>query len=50
MGAHSQARILSGLKGFFKYLFFEELIEKDPTALIEGPRLGKKTPGYTELS
>jgi len=44
MSAHSQARILSGLKGFFKYLFFEELIEKDPTALIEGPKLGRKLP------
>jgi integrase/recombinase XerD len=44
MSAHSQARILSGLKGFFKYLFFEELIENDPTALIEGPKLGRKLP------
>ncbi|MBA4053595.1 MAG: site-specific tyrosine recombinase XerD [Marivirga sp.] len=52
MSAHSQARILSGLKGFFKYLFFEELIEDDPTALIEGPRLGRKLPdtlSYPEI-
>jgi integrase/recombinase XerD len=44
MSAHSQARILSGIKGFYKYLLFEELIEKDPTALIEGPKLGRKLP------
>ncbi len=44
MSAHSQARILSGLKAFYKYLLFEELIDKDPTALIEGPRLGRKLP------
>jgi integrase/recombinase XerD len=44
MSAHSQARILSGLKGFYKYLFFEELISIDPSALIEGPRLGRKLP------
>lgn len=44
MSAHSQARILSGLKGFFKYLFLEELIEKDPTTLIDGPKLGRKLP------
>jgi integrase/recombinase XerD len=44
MSAHSQARILSGLKSFFKYLLFEGVIEKDPTALIEGPRLGRKLP------
>ena len=44
MSAHSQARILSGLKAFYKYLLFEELIDKDPTVLIEGPRLGRKLP------
>jgi integrase/recombinase XerD len=44
MSAHSQARILSGLKGFFKYLMFEGVIEKDPTVLIEGPKLGRKLP------
>jgi integrase/recombinase XerD len=52
MSAHSQARILSGLKGFYKYLFFEELIDKDPTALIEGPKLGRKLPdtlSYVEI-
>jgi tyrosine recombinase XerD len=44
MSAHSQSRILSGLKSFFKYLIFEGKIEKDPTALIEGPKLGRKLP------
>jgi integrase/recombinase XerD len=44
MSAHSQARILSGLKSFFKYLMFDGSIEKDPTALIEGPKLGRKLP------
>lgn len=44
MSAQSQARILSGLKSFFKYLLFEGVIEKDPTTLIEGPRLGRKLP------
>lgn len=44
MSAYSQARILSGVKAFYKYLLFEELIEDDPTALIEGPKLGRKLP------
>jgi integrase/recombinase XerD len=44
MSAHSQARILSGLKAFYSYLLFEDLITKDPTELIEGPRLGRKLP------
>jgi integrase/recombinase XerD len=52
MSAHSQARILSGIKGFYKYLLFEELLEKDPTVLIEGPKLGRKLPdtlSYVEI-
>src|SRR5690606_34833098 len=52
LSAHSQARILSGIKGFFKYLMFEEMIGADPTALIEGPKLGRKLPdtlNYTEI-
>jgi len=44
MSAHSQARILSGIKGFYKYLLFEDLIKTDPTALIDGPKLGRKLP------
>lgn len=48
MSAFSQARILSGIKAFYKYLLFEELIEKDPTALIEGPKLGRKLPDTLE--
>jgi integrase/recombinase XerD len=52
MSAHSQARILSGVKAFFKFLIYEELIESDPTALIEGPKLGRKLPdtlSYDEI-
>ena len=44
LSARSQARILSGLKAFYRYLLLEEVIEKDPTALLEGPRLGRKLP------
>jgi integrase/recombinase XerD len=44
LSAHSQARILSGLKSFYRYLIFEGVTEEDPTALIEGPRIGRKLP------
>ncbi len=44
LSAKSQARILSGIKAFYRYLLLEELIEKNPTALLEGPRLGSKLP------
>jgi integrase/recombinase XerD len=44
LAAKSQARILSGVKAFYRYLLLEDLIEQDPTALLEGPRLGSKLP------
>src|SRR5690606_37909361 len=44
MSEYSQARILSGIRAFYKYLVFDELIDKDPTELLEGPRLGRKLP------
>lgn len=45
----SQARILSGIKGFYKYLIYEDLIKKDPTTLIDGPKLGRKLPDTLDL-
>lgn len=45
----SQARILSGIKGFYKYLMFEDLVKTDPTALIDGPKLGRKLPDTLDL-
>ncbi len=44
MTPHSQARVISGLKAFYKYMQFEEEIEADPTALLESPKLGRKLP------
>ena len=40
----SQARILSGLKTFFKYLIQEDLIKTDPSALLGSPKLSRKLP------
>lgn len=44
MSAYSQARIISGIKSFYKYLLFEGDIDKDPSELIEAPKLGRKLP------
>ena len=46
MTARTQARVLSGMKAFFKYLLMENLIDDDPTALIEGPKIGQKLPDF----
>ena len=40
----SQARIISGLKGFFSYLMFEDYREDNPMDLIEPPKVGRKLP------
>lgn len=49
MSRYSQARILSGIKAFYKFLLYEELIVKDPSALIETPKLGRKLPDTLDL-
>src|SRR4051812_34574426 len=41
---HSQARILSGIKAFYKFLLLEEVVSESPAALIEAPKLGRKLP------
>lgn len=44
MMATSQARLISGIKAFFKYLILEDLIKQDPSALIEAPKTRRKLP------
>ena len=44
IGATSQARILSGLKSFWRYLTQESLTDKDPTILISSPSMGRHLP------
>ena len=44
LNSRSQARIISGIKSFFKYLLLEDRIQTDPTLLLEGPRTGRKLP------
>ncbi|WP_421811431.1 site-specific tyrosine recombinase XerD [Flagellimonas sp.] len=40
----TQARVISGLKGFFTYLVFEDYREDNPMDLIETPNIGRKLP------
>lgn len=44
MSARSQARIISGLKSFFKHLILEDIIVANPIELIEAPKVGRKLP------
>lgn len=44
ISARSQARVLSGIRTFYRYLLLEDIIETDPSSLIESPRIGQKLP------
>ncbi len=44
LSARTQARIISSLKAFFKYLYLENIIRDDPASLLESPRPGRKLP------
>lgn len=49
----SQARILSGIKSFYKYLLMEDLIKSDPSELLEAPKIQRKLPdtlSYPEIN
>jgi integrase/recombinase XerD len=52
LGARSQARLLSAMKSFYKYLLLEGIAEQDPTELMDAPKLGRKIPevlSYEEI-
>ena len=46
IGIHprSQARIISGIKSFYRFLLLDEYITADPTELLESPKIGLKLP------
>lgn len=52
IAASSQARILSGLKSFYRYLLQEKICESDPTLLVNSPSIGRHIPdvlSYEEI-
>ncbi|MDX5345771.1 MAG: site-specific tyrosine recombinase XerD [Hymenobacteraceae bacterium] len=52
MTPHSQARTLSGIRAFFKFLIMEDVLDADPADTIEAPKLDRKLPdtlSYEEI-
>ncbi|NEU07123.1 site-specific tyrosine recombinase XerD [Flavihumibacter sp. R14] len=45
----TQARVLSGIKAFYKYLLLENLLDSDPSALLESPRMSRKLPDVLNI-
>ncbi len=50
LGVYSQARIISGIRAFFRYLEIENSIEADPSELLESPKLGRKLPDVLDIT
>lgn len=46
MSASSQARLVSGIRGFYKYCLTEQIITTDPSVLLEAPRLKRALPDF----
>ncbi len=44
MSATSQARIISGIKSFYKYCLIEHISTNDPTTLLDAPKLKRTLP------
>jgi integrase/recombinase XerD len=44
MSATSQARIISGIKAFYRYLLLEDIVRQDPTQLLEAPKTQRHLP------
>lgn len=44
MTATSQARIISGIRSFYKYCLVEQISNTDPSALLEAPKTSRKLP------
>ena len=49
MTATSQARIISGIRSFYKYCLTEQIVNTDPSALLEAPKLRRKLPDVLNL-
>lgn len=49
MSARTQARVISGIKSFYKYLLLENILNSDPTTLLEAPKLGRNLPDTLNL-
>ena len=52
LGIHprSQARILSSIKSFYHFLIYRDILDNDPTELLETPKIGLRLPEVLSLN
>jgi len=49
LSAKTQARIVSSIKSFYKYLMLENIIDQNPAELLESPKIGRKLPDVLDI-
>ena len=49
LSANTQARVISGIKAFFRYMMLEEIVSTDPTTLLEAPKLKRALPSHLSI-
>lgn len=49
LSAGTQARVISGVKSFYRYLLLEEVVKNDPTELLEAPKLKRALPEFLSI-
>lgn len=50
IGPRSQARIISGIKSFYKFLKMEGYVDKNPTRMLESPKIGRHLPEVLSIA
>lgn len=50
MTQSSQSRIISGIRAFYKYCLLEDVAKKDPTILLEAPKLKRQLPDFLSFA
>jgi integrase/recombinase XerD len=50
MTARTQARVISGLRAFYRYLILENIVQRDPTVLLDSPKIGFHLPVTLNLN
>jgi integrase/recombinase XerD len=45
----TQARVISGIKAFYKFLLLEDLVKNNPAELLESPKLSRKLPIFLSV-
>jgi integrase/recombinase XerD len=49
MSARTQARVISGIRAFYKFLLLDNLVKRDPTELLDSPKTGRKLPDILSI-